>query len=215
MLRSARSSTTSRSGPFVDWAKDVFPALLEADEPFYIHEVHGYWNDVGSLAELRQGTFDALRGELRIELPGEDRGNGLTVAPDAQVGSGVEVEGPVWVGRGARIGDGARLTGPLVVGDGARVGTGAQLREHDPLPGHRGRGLRNPDRRDRRPRRDPREHEPQPLGLGRGGFEPLAALLLALGLLKRVDKEPDERDPHHDRLLDSHDHARESLVGQR
>ena len=24
-----------------------------------------YWNDVGSLSELRQGTFDALRGELR------------------------------------------------------------------------------------------------------------------------------------------------------
>ena len=48
--------------PFVDWAQDVFPALLENDVPFHIHEVREYWNDVGSLAELRQGTFDALRG---------------------------------------------------------------------------------------------------------------------------------------------------------
>ena len=47
--------------PFVDWAKDVFPALLENDVPFHIHEVREYWNDVGSLGELRQGTFDALR----------------------------------------------------------------------------------------------------------------------------------------------------------
>ncbi len=51
--------------PFVDWAKDVFPVLLESDVPFYVHEIEQYWNDVGSLAELMQGTFDALRGELQ------------------------------------------------------------------------------------------------------------------------------------------------------
>ena len=56
--------------PFVDWAQDVFPALLENDVPFHIHEVREYWNDVGSLTELRQGTFDALRGELRLEIVG-------------------------------------------------------------------------------------------------------------------------------------------------
>ena len=36
--------------PFVDWAQDVFPALLEYDVPFHIHEMREYWNDVGSLA---------------------------------------------------------------------------------------------------------------------------------------------------------------------
>src|SRR5271154_4348852 len=49
--------------PFVDWANDVFPVLLENDVPFHIHEVREYWNDVGSLGELQQGTFDALAGE--------------------------------------------------------------------------------------------------------------------------------------------------------
>jgi mannose-1-phosphate guanylyltransferase/mannose-1-phosphate guanylyltransferase/phosphomannomutase len=34
--------------PFVDWANDVFPALLEHDVPFHIHEMDEYWNDVGS-----------------------------------------------------------------------------------------------------------------------------------------------------------------------
>ena len=66
--------------PFVDWAKDVFPALLENDVPFHIHEVREYWNDVGSLAELRQGTFDALRGELRLEVEGEEVSPGVVVA---------------------------------------------------------------------------------------------------------------------------------------
>ncbi|HZL54364.1 MAG TPA: nucleotidyltransferase family protein, partial [Solirubrobacteraceae bacterium] len=58
--------------PFVDWANDVFPALLAREAPFYVHRVEEYWNDIGSLAELRAGTFDAISGELRIEVAGEE-----------------------------------------------------------------------------------------------------------------------------------------------
>jgi mannose-1-phosphate guanylyltransferase len=142
--------------PFVDWAQDVFPALLEGDVPFHIHEVSDYWNDVGSLAELRQGTFDALRGELRLEMDGEEIAPGVIVAggdgtgkdgvssdgADGGRGKGgsplpadAEVEGPVWIGRDVQIGTGVRLTGPLVLGDGARIGAGAQLRESILFPG--------------------------------------------------------------------------------
>jgi mannose-1-phosphate guanylyltransferase len=110
--------------PFVDWAQDVFPTLLENDIPFYIHEIDDYWNDVGSLEELRQGTWDALEGRLRIEAsPGEPPGH-------------VEVvEGPVWIGEGCELGDGVRLVGPVVIGDRCRVGDGASLRDSIVFPG--------------------------------------------------------------------------------
>ncbi len=122
--------------PFADWAQDVFPALLERDVPFFIHEVHDYWNDVGSLAELRQGTFDALRGELRLQLDGREVVPGVILAgEDARLPEDVAVEGQVWIGHDVRIGAGVRLTGPLVLGDGARVGDGAQLRESIVFPG--------------------------------------------------------------------------------
>jgi mannose-1-phosphate guanylyltransferase len=109
---------------FVDWAQDVFPALLEHDVPFYIHETEEYWNDVGSLAELRAGTWDALDGHLQLDLsPGE--------AP-----AGVEVvDGPVWVGEGCELGDGVRLMGPVAIGDRCRVGDGASLRDSIVFPG--------------------------------------------------------------------------------
>ena len=119
---SRRSSTTSHERPFVDWAKDVFPALLENDVPFHIHEVREYWNDVGSLGELRQGTFDALavscawRSRARSLAPGVVASGGRALPRDA------EVEGPVWIGRDVRIGAGVRLMGPVVLGDGATVG---------------------------------------------------------------------------------------------
>jgi mannose-1-phosphate guanylyltransferase len=121
--------------PFVDWAQDVFPVLLENDVPFHIHEVHEYWNDVGSLSELRQGTFDALRGELRLSIEGEELSPGVLVADGKPLGEHVEVEGPVWIGHDVSIGAGARLMGPVVLGDGASVGERAQLRDSIVFPG--------------------------------------------------------------------------------
>jgi mannose-1-phosphate guanylyltransferase/mannose-1-phosphate guanylyltransferase/phosphomannomutase len=119
----------------VDWAKDVFPTLLEHDVPFHIHEVGEYWNDVGSLAELRQGTFDALRGELHLQVEGEQLAPGVIVAGGSAVPDDSELQGPVWIGRDVQIGAGTRLMGPVVIGDGARVGAGAQLRETIVFPG--------------------------------------------------------------------------------
>jgi mannose-1-phosphate guanylyltransferase/mannose-1-phosphate guanylyltransferase/phosphomannomutase len=121
--------------PFVDWAKDVFPTLLANDVPFHIHQIGEYWNDVGSLAELRQGTFDALRGELRLQVEGEEVAPGVTVASGSVVPDDADVEGPVWIGRDVRIDAGARLMGPVVLGDGASVGERAQLRETIVFPG--------------------------------------------------------------------------------
>jgi mannose-1-phosphate guanylyltransferase len=121
--------------PFVDWAQDVFPALLENDIPFHIHEVGEYWNDVGSLGELRQGTFDALAGKLRLQVEGTELAPGVTVAEGSTLPASVEIEGPVWVGRDVQVGDGARLTGPVVLGDGVGVGEHAQLRESIVFPG--------------------------------------------------------------------------------
>ena len=104
--------------PFADWANDVFPALLENDVPFYVHETHEYWNDVGSLAELRQGTWDALEGRLKIDVTGKPEG-----------------DPPVWVGHGVEIADDVRLMGPVAIGDNCRIGPGSALRDTIVFPG--------------------------------------------------------------------------------
>jgi mannose-1-phosphate guanylyltransferase/mannose-1-phosphate guanylyltransferase/phosphomannomutase len=125
--------------PFVDWAQDVFPALLENDVPFYIHELSEYWNDIGSLGELRRGTFDALEGLLSLEVEGEEVRPGVILAERGQLagrlGEDIELEGPAWIGRDVRLGAEVRLMGPLVLGDGAVVGDGAQLRGSILFPG--------------------------------------------------------------------------------
>jgi len=121
--------------PFVDWAQDVFPALLDNDVPFHIHELQEYWNDVGSLAELRRGTFDALRGDLRLQIEGEEVTPGVIVAGGKLPPADARIEGQAWIGEDVHIGSGAQLTGPLVLGDGASVGDRARLRDSILLPG--------------------------------------------------------------------------------
>jgi len=121
--------------PFVDWANDVLPALLENDVPFYVHEIEDYWNDVGSLGELRQGTWDILNGALRMDVTGSTVAEGVTVGEGSSL-DGVEiVEGPVWVGAGVSFGSDVRLIGPVALGDGSTVGDGAALRDTIIFPG--------------------------------------------------------------------------------
>ncbi|MBA3300941.1 MAG: NDP-sugar synthase [Thermoleophilaceae bacterium] len=119
----------------VDWAADVFPALLENDVPFHIHEIDEYWNDVGSLSELRDGTWDVLRGKVGLEVSGTDAEEGLRVGEGVDLGAVAHIEGPVWIGRDVEIGEGVWLMGPVVIGDGARIGAGASLRETIVFPG--------------------------------------------------------------------------------
>ena len=121
--------------PFVDWANDVFPALLANDVPFHIHAIDEYWNDVGSLQELKEGTFDALRGELRVELRGEEVADGVRICEGTELTDATLIEPPVWIGRDVTIGAGVRLQGPLAIGDGATIGAGAALKDSIVLPG--------------------------------------------------------------------------------
>jgi mannose-1-phosphate guanylyltransferase len=119
---------------FVDWAQDVFPALLDGDVPFFAHEVDGYWNDVGSVAEFVQGNLDALEGKVRIDPPGERSAEGVWSDEGSDLDA-VKVKPPVLIGADCQLHAGVDLHGPVVIGDGCRVGAAAMLREVVVLPG--------------------------------------------------------------------------------
>jgi mannose-1-phosphate guanylyltransferase len=129
--------TSKAAGPgdpagFADWAMDVFPRLLEGDVPFYSHEVEAYWNDIGNLEELRESTVDALTGAVAVDREGE-LSEGFR-SGEAATDEGA-LTGPVLLAPGAEIGDDVRIDGPSVIGDGARIGAGSRLRETIALPG--------------------------------------------------------------------------------
>ncbi len=117
---------------FADWAMDVFPALLDSDIPFYSHEIDAYWNDIGNLEELRQGSFDALRGAVEVDPGAPEVCEGIRAA--SELGA-TELEAPVLVGEGVTIEAGVRIDGPAIVGDGCRIGAGSRIMNSILLPG--------------------------------------------------------------------------------
>jgi mannose-1-phosphate guanylyltransferase len=121
----------------VDWALDVFPALLDSDVPFYVHEVDAYWNDIGNLHELLQGNFDALAGAVRVDLGAVEVADGVLAPAGVTLPNPAEITGPVLLGEGCEIADDTWLHGPLVIGDGCSIGSGAQVRESVLLAGAR------------------------------------------------------------------------------
>jgi mannose-1-phosphate guanylyltransferase len=119
---------------FVDWAMDVFPALLDGDVPFYSHDIDAYWNDIGSLAEFVQGNLDALTGAVGIDPPAPQVSAGIYAGEGSDLDA-VKVTAPVLIGTDCHVGSGVDLHGPAVVGDGCHLGAGAMLRDCVVLPG--------------------------------------------------------------------------------
>ncbi len=115
------------AGSFVDFAKDVFPAMMADDVPFHVWRVGSYWNDIGSLDVYRWGNFDALNGAVAIDLPGREVRPGIRIAEGAWIAEDAVLDPPVLVGSGCRVEPGARLVGPVVLGDECRVGAGASI----------------------------------------------------------------------------------------
>jgi mannose-1-phosphate guanylyltransferase len=129
---------------FVDFAHDVFPALLDHDVPFHVHRIDRYWNDVGSIGEYMQGNLDAVEGHVEVEVGGEivegaadpeSPGVGGLDAPVAGLPAGTQVNGRVLVGGGVEVSEGVRFDGGVVIGDGARIGAGAMVKDSVLLPG--------------------------------------------------------------------------------
>jgi mannose-1-phosphate guanylyltransferase len=115
----------------VDFALDVFPALLDHEVPFGVHVADAYWNDVGSLSEYLQGNLDVVSGAVDVQPVGElvDEQTGGVVVGD------VELHGRALIADGATIADGVRLDGPLVIGPDATIEAGAMVRESVLLAG--------------------------------------------------------------------------------
>jgi mannose-1-phosphate guanylyltransferase / phosphomannomutase len=104
-----------RADEVVDFAGDVFPAVLEKKLPLIGTVVDGYWEDVGTLEAYLRAHQDVLDRRVHVEIDGFRIGEGI------------------WLGEGADVDPTARIEGPVVIGDNCRIEAGAHLREYTVL----------------------------------------------------------------------------------
>jgi mannose-1-phosphate guanylyltransferase len=125
-------------GTFFDFAKDVFPRLLESGEKVVGYDEGSfYWSDIGTLESYRRAQYDALSGRVAVEVPGERWGRGLWIGEKARIHPSTygRIEGYAVVGEEAVVGRGASLSGTVAVGDGCRVSDGVTIKGSVLLPG--------------------------------------------------------------------------------
>ena len=123
---------------FFDFAKDVFPRLLESGQKIVGYdEGDFYWSDIGTLESYRMAQRDALSGRVTVEVPGEWCGGGLWISEEARVHPSAYslMEGYTFVGPNAVVDRGASLSGVVAVGSDCRVSDGAIVKQSVLLPG--------------------------------------------------------------------------------
>jgi len=120
---------------FFDFAKDVFPRFLKADERFVGYQGNFYWSDIGTLEAYRQAQYDVLSGRVRVKVPGKKRGETLWVGENAQIHPSAALEGYVVVGQDAVVGRGVLLSGDVTVGTDCWIRPNATIKRSILLPG--------------------------------------------------------------------------------
>jgi mannose-1-phosphate guanylyltransferase / phosphomannomutase len=113
-------------GPY-DFSKELFPLLLEMGRPLYGHVLDGYWQDIGNLDQFRQANFDALDGNVELEVPGLRLRGTVWVSEEVDIGELEPVEGPAFIGANCRIADGASIGPYSVLSQGVIVREGARV----------------------------------------------------------------------------------------
>lgn len=91
---------------FYDFAKNVFPRMLEKNIPINTYVIDGYWSDIGTIAQYRQSTVDILNSHVNI---------------------GVSVDDEHIIGDGSTLGDDVKLLGGNVIGRGCKIGNNVTL----------------------------------------------------------------------------------------
>jgi NDP-sugar pyrophosphorylase family protein len=114
-------------GTKFDFSRNLFPILLEQDQPMYGHTLEGLWMDIGRPSDLIRANQRVL-SEVPIQMAGHavPDGVGPGVWSDASVayGAGITVEGPSMLESRVVIGEGARVKGSFLH-RGVNVGAGS------------------------------------------------------------------------------------------
>lgn len=111
-----------------DFSKDLFPLLLEKNEPLYALLCPEYWCDIGSLQQYRQAHYDMLAGRVKARLAAEELRPGLLVEEGAVIDERAKIEGPCYVGQGSKVRAGARLGPYSVLGRKVTVNEGCAVK---------------------------------------------------------------------------------------
>ena len=111
-----------------DFSKDLFPLLLDKNEPMYGYVADGYWCDVGHLDAYREAQYDGLEHKVKLDFAYKEKSNRLWVGQNTFIDPTARIEAPVVIGDNCRIGARVIIEAGTVIGDNVTIGADANLK---------------------------------------------------------------------------------------
>ncbi|MEC4819055.1 MAG: mannose-1-phosphate guanyltransferase [Scytonema sp. PMC 1069.18] len=111
-----------------DFSKELFPLLLEKNEPMYGYIAQGYWCDVGHLDAYREAHYDALNGKVKLDFPYQEISSGIWVGQNTYIDPSADLQTPAVIGDNCRIGARVQIESGTVIGDNVTIGADANLK---------------------------------------------------------------------------------------
>ena len=111
-----------------DFSKDLFPLLLEKDEPMFGYIADGYWCDVGHLDAYREAQYDGLQQKVLLDYAYEEKKPGIWIGQNTFIDPTAKIEAPAIIGSNCRIGQRVHIEAGTVIGDNVTVGADADLK---------------------------------------------------------------------------------------
>lgn len=108
-----------------DFARDLFPMMLERDMPIYCYHTSDYWCDIGNIEAYIKCQRDVFDG--KIKAPVTCIADGIYAKKTMPKGD-YSVIPPVYIGENAEISDGAVIGPYAVIDDGCFLGRNSAVR---------------------------------------------------------------------------------------
>ena len=116
-------------GEDFDFAKDLFPLLMEEDVELIAGNAQGYWRDVGNPDSYREVHEDIMSGRVDFKMPGKmvKYSDGeLYSAEPYELDEGIEIIGKVVLGDNVTIGKRTKLKN-VVISDNGKIGEDCKI----------------------------------------------------------------------------------------
>ncbi len=108
-----------------DFAKQLFPKILEQQLPIQGIKADGYWCDMGTPSEFRKCTYDALRGKLKLKIDAPEIADGIFCS--ATLDKSVKLLSPCFVGKDVIIGKNVEIGANSAINSNSVIAEGAKI----------------------------------------------------------------------------------------
>ena len=116
-------------GENFDFSQDLFPLLLEKNEPLFGVPAKGYWRDIGNTDSYREAHHDIFKSKVTVRI---DEAKQDFAGKDLRIGADVQLDDPINLSGTVVIGDNTQIIGhPMitdtVIGRNCTIEDGARL----------------------------------------------------------------------------------------